>query len=104
MNSPAPAPVSSATINVNGVCYTGTPEATLEHFGESAKMGMSIGGIILTCICLILFIYISMTSPSVLPKIMAVCCACSLASSGWQYITSKMAIDSMEKSGKIRNC
>ena len=45
-----------------------------------------------------------MTSPSVLPKIMAVCCACSLASSGWQYITSKMAIDSMEKSGKIRKC
>ena len=101
---PAPAPESSATVNVNGVCYTGTPEATLQHFGASATKAMSIGGIILTCICCTLFVYISTTSPSVLPKIMAGCCICSLLSAIWQYISSMMTVNSLEKSGKISKC
>ena len=106
MNSPAPAPmaVSSAKVTINDTCYTGTPEDTLKAFGDSATMGMSIAGIVITTFCLFIFVYISVTSPSALPKILALCCACSLASSVWQYISAKNDIDSMKTSGKIRTC
>lgn len=104
MNTPAASPASSATVNINGTCYTGSPGDTFQAFGDSAKMGMSIGGIILTCICCSLFAYMATTSTSALPKIMAVCCICSLVSSIWQYFNAKMDIDSLKTSGKIRNC
>ena len=106
MNSPAPAPVavSSAKVTINDTCYTGTPEDTLKAFGDSATMGMSIGGMVVTIVCLLLFVYISVSSPSALPKVIAGCCACSLASSIWQYISAKNDIESLKTSGKIRTC
>ena len=104
MNSPVPAPVSSAKVTINDKCYTGTPEDTFKAFGDSATMAMSIGGIILTCICCSLFVYMATTSSSALPKIMAVCCVCSLGSSIWQYISAKNDIESLKTSGKIRTC
>ena len=102
MNTPAPA--SSATVYINGTCYTGSPGDTFQAFGDSATMGMSIGGIIITFICCSMFLYIAMTSSSVLPKIMTACCVCSLASSIWKYFSAKMDMDSLKNSGKIRNC
>jgi len=104
MNSPAPAPVSSAKVTINDKCYTGSPSDTLQAFGDSATMGMSIAGMVVTIVCLLLFVYMSVTSPSMVPKIIAVCCACSLASSVWQYVSAKNDIETLKTSGKIRTC
>ena len=103
MNTPAPAP-ASATVTINGTCYTGSPGDTFQAFGDGAKMGVSIGGIILTCICCSLFVYMATTSTSALPKIMAGCCILSLISAIWQYFSAMMDINSLKDSGKIRNC
>ena len=105
MNSPAPATAAlSSTVTINNTCYTGSPGDTFQAFGDAAKLGMSIGGIILTCICCSLFVYIASTSPSVFPKILAGCCILSLLTSIQQYFTAKMNIDSLKNSGKIRSC
>ena len=103
MNSPAPSP-SAATVTINNTCYTGSPGDTFQAFGDAAKMGMSTGGMILTCCCCSIFVYISTTSPSIVPKILAGCCILSLLSSIQQYFSAKMDIESLKDSGKIRNC
>jgi len=104
-NFAAPIPeMSSATVTVNNACYTGSPSDTFKLVGDGGTMVMSTVGGVITCICCILFAYISTTSPSIVPKIIAVCCVLSLATNIQNYYSAKMDIDALTQSGKIHAC
>lgn len=94
----------SSTVTVNDTCYKGAVADTVKAFGDAITMGGSIVGMIITCICCSLFAYISLSSPSVLPKIAAACCVCSFASSIWKYFEAKNDIEKMKSSGQLQPC
>lgn len=91
-------------VTVNNSCFTGTPGDTLRAFGDGTKMGLSMSGAAVTCCCVFIFAYISTTSASALPKVLAVCCVLSLISSILQYFGAKSDIESLKSSGKLKSC
>ena len=105
--APAPAPPSiedGAMFRINGECYKGTLEQSLNALGYSAKIGMTKVGIVIALICVLLFVYIAMTTPSVIPKVIAVCCISSLVGGVVDYFTTKADLESLKKSTKLSSC
>lgn len=100
----ASAPGVSGTVQINSTCYTGDFASTAKAFGDSATMGFSIIGMIITGVFILIFGYISFTSAGTLPRVMLACCALSLASTVWQYFMAKMDIDSLKSQGKLKSC
>jgi len=121
MPAPAPAPVPApfsapvpvsmtspiedvAIFRINDECYKGTLEQSLNALGYSAKLGLSKVGIAITLICVLLFVYMAMTSPSAVPKVIAVCCISSLIGGVVDYFTTKSDLESLKKSTKLSSC
>ena len=111
MPAPAPAPTPAppptedlAMFRINDECYKGTLEQSLNALGYSAKLGLSQIGIAITLICVLLFVYIAMTTPSVIPKVIAVCCISSLVGGVVDYFTTKADLESLKKSTKLSSC
>ena len=105
--APAPTPPSiedGAVVHINGECYKGTPDQALSAFGYSAKIGMTKVGIVITLICVLLFAYIATTTPSAVPKVIAVCCLSSMIGGVVQYFTTTADLESLKKSTKLSSC
>ena len=109
--APAPVPVSMTSpiedgvmFRINDECYKGTLEQSLNALGYSAKVGLSKVGIAITLICVLLFVYIVTTTPSAVPKVIAVCCLCSLIGGVVQYFTTTADLESLKKSTKLSSC
>ena len=109
--APAPVPVSMTSpiedgvmFRINDECYKGTLEQSLNALGYSAKIGMTTVGIAIALICVLLFAYIVTTTPSAVPKVIAVCCLCSLIGGVVDYFTTKSDLESLKKSTKLSSC
>ncbi len=94
----------SSKVTLNNSCFTGKPSDTFAALGHGAKMAFTMSGAVVTCCCIMIFAYISTTSASALPKILAGCCVLSLLSSVFQYFGAKSKIESMKKSGQLKSC
>lgn len=104
VSTPAPPPPSLSRVQMNGECYTGTSEYTMQAFGDVATMGLTGMGALFTCICVVLFAYISSTTPSVVPMIITACCVGSMCTSLGKYYMARTDLSSLKDSGKITPC
>jgi len=89
--------MSAGTVTINNVCYKApSGDDALKATGDVALMGMSMIGILLNCVCVLLFGYLMTTSESLLIKVMVACCASSLVSSIYKYWTAKSDLDTIK--------
>ena len=94
MNTPAP----SATFNLNQVngiirngdkCYNSNAADGLAFIGYGVSEGLNIGGLIITCLCILVFGAIAISSKNSLAIVMLVCCCSSLAGGIWNEFDIK---------------
>jgi hypothetical protein len=86
----------SSTLTINNVCYKVSGSDALQVSGDVAMMGMSMMGIVVSCICVLLFAFLMTTSQSFVIKVILVCCASSLANSIYKYFTVKGDLDTLK--------
>lgn len=106
MSTPAPIPVlnfqyssstpaATGTMRIGDKCYKTTGADGLSYTGYAASEIANIGGLVITCICILIFGAIAISSKNSLAIVMLVCCCSSMAGGIWNEFDIKSKQDAI---------